>query len=62
MDVTLVDSLAPAASALTLEEMESKAVAEALEKSGGNLTSAARYLGITRQTLYRRMDKYGFRR
>lgn len=46
----------------TLEDIERKAIAEALEKSGGNLTSAARYLGITRQTLYRRMDKYGFKR
>ncbi len=46
----------------TLDEIERNAIALALEKSGGNLTSAARYLGITRQTLYRRMDKYGFKR
>lgn len=46
----------------TLDDVERNAIAEALEKSEGNLTSAARYLGITRQTLYRRMDKYGFKR
>ena len=46
----------------TLDEVERNAIAVALERSGGNLTSAARYLGITRQTLYRRMDKYGFKR
>lgn len=49
-------------SAGTLDDMERRAISEALEKSDGNLTSAARYLGITRQTLYRRMDKYGFKR
>lgn len=49
-------------SAVTLDDRERMAIAEALEKSEGNLTSAARYLGITRQTLYRRMDKYGFKR
>ncbi len=46
----------------TLDDIERKAIAEALERSGGNYTSAARYLGITRQTLYRRMDKHGFKR
>lgn len=48
--------------AVTLDDVERNAIAEALEKSEGNLTSAARYLGITRQTLYRRMEKYGFKR
>ncbi len=52
---------APIASAPKLDDVERNAIAEALEKSGGNLTSTARYLGITRQTLYRRMEKYGFK-
>lgn len=46
---------------LTLEELEKKAVEDALEKSQGNHAMASRILGVTRQTLYRRMDKYGLR-
>lgn len=34
---------------------------EALGKADGNLTQASRILGITRQTLYRRMEKYHIR-
>ncbi|CAM5379319.1 helix-turn-helix domain-containing protein [Rhodanobacter lindaniclasticus] len=33
----------------------------ALERHGGNLQHAADALGITRQTLYRRMEKHGLR-
>lgn len=45
-----------------LDDMERRAVAAALEKHGGNLTLAAAELGITRQSLYRRLEKYGFKR
>lgn len=45
----------------TLEDMERQTIVEALEKVEGNLTQAARILGITRQTLYRRMEKYGIK-
>lgn len=45
----------------TLEDAELTAIEQALEKAGGNHTTAARILGITRQTLYRRMEKYGLR-
>lgn len=45
----------------TLETVERKAVAEALRRTGGNMTEAARMLGITRQSLYRRMEKYGIK-
>lgn len=45
----------------TLDDMEKLAIEEALAKSEGNLTQASRILGITRQTLYRRMEKYGMR-
>ena len=45
----------------TLDYMEKLAIEEALAKSEGNLTQASRILGITRQTLYRRMEKYGMR-
>lgn len=42
----------------TLDEMECRAIRETLRRCGGNLTEVARQLGITRQTLYRRMEKY----
>jgi len=43
----------------TLEEVERQSIINALEKSRGNLTQAALLLGISRQSLYRRMEKYG---
>lgn len=43
----------------TLDEMEMDAIKDALSKSGGNLSQASRILGLTRQSLYRRMQKYG---
>lgn len=42
----------------TLDEMESEAIREALRRCGGNLSEAAKQLGITRQSLYRRIEKY----
>lgn len=42
----------------TLDDMEKAAIKAALDRSEGNLTQAARILGLTRQTLYRRMQKY----
>lgn len=45
----------------TLEEMERKAVEAALEKYEGNLSKAALSLGITRQSLYRRMERLGIK-
>lgn len=41
--------------------MERNLITDALDKAGGNLTQTARILGITRQTLYRRMEKYGLK-
>lgn len=42
----------------TLEEIEQKALLEAMEKSNGNYTQAARILGVTRQSLYRKLEKH----
>ena len=42
-----------------LEEVEKTVVRKALKKHGGNISHAARELGITRTSLYRRMEKYG---
>lgn len=43
---------------VTLDEMERNAIREALRRCDGNLSDAARQLGITRQALYRRIEKY----
>lgn len=51
-------SLAPSG---TLVETEKTVIEEALAKAEGNLTQASRILGITRQTLYRRMEKYSIK-
>ena len=42
---------------LNLEELEIRAIQMALKRCGGNVSSAAELLGITRYTLYRKMEK-----
>ena len=44
---------------LNLNDFERKMVVEALEKNGGNRKKAARDLGISDRTLYRRIRQYG---
>jgi transcriptional regulator with PAS, ATPase and Fis domain len=44
-----------------LADWEERAVRSALELSEGNVAEAARNLGITRATLYHKMDRYGLR-
>jgi DNA-binding protein Fis len=41
----------------TIREMEDRLIAEALKRTGGNQTMASRMLGITRQTLNRRLKQ-----
>ena len=48
----------PFSSSLTLDEVERQTIAKALEQYRGNLSQVAQSLGITRQALYRRMEKY----
>jgi two-component system response regulator HydG len=42
-----------------LENLEKWAIDNCLKKYGGNVTKAAVELGLTRGSLYRRMEKYG---
>ena len=49
----------PTPRAGTLEEMEEQMVRQAISQSQGNLSAAAQQLGISRQTLYNKMKKYG---
>ena len=39
----------------SLEDLELDAMRQALQAAGGNLTQAARQLGVSRNTLYRRL-------
>jgi transcriptional regulator with PAS, ATPase and Fis domain len=46
---------------LSLEELERGLIEQALEKARGNKSQAARLLGLTRRTLYSRMEKHGLK-
>jgi|GEM_PF-117044 len=51
-----VSSSSPAGN---LETVERQAIEEVLGQTGGNISRAAEKLGITRKTLYRKINKYG---
>ena len=42
-----------------LKEVEKTVIRKTLKKHEGNISHAAKELGLTRTSLYRRMDKYG---
>ena len=42
-----------------LETIEKTIIRKTLSKFGGNISQAARELGLTRTSLYRRLEKYG---
>jgi len=43
---------------LTLDELEKQSIFQAFDKFNGNISHIAKYLGISRAALYRRMKKY----
>ncbi|MDR2496582.1 MAG: sigma-54-dependent Fis family transcriptional regulator, partial [Tannerellaceae bacterium] len=45
--------------ATTLEEMEYAMIKNTMDRFGGNLTLVAGQLGISRQTLYNKLKRYG---
>ena len=51
-------SPAPPGAALTMEEIERRAILDALERTGGNRTQAAEMLGIGLRTLQRKLKDY----
>jgi PAS domain S-box-containing protein len=53
-----VSSPMPSHAGMSLEDTEKAMLAEALQKSGGNQTQAARILGISRDTLRYRIKKF----
>ncbi len=44
---------------LQLEDMEKRMIQGSLQKHNGNITEVARELGLSRQALYRRLEKFG---
>jgi DNA-binding NtrC family response regulator len=50
------------AEGLSLEVLERELIVKALERAGGNKSQAARLLGLTRRTLYSRMERHGLRK
>lgn len=48
----------PKSENLNLEELEQSAIEKALEQADGNMNQAAELLGISRFTLYRKIEKY----
>lgn len=49
----------PSSDTLNLDEVEKAAVVKAIQLHNGNISKAAEELGLTRASLYRRMEKYG---
>jgi len=46
-------------SSMNLEETEKMLIRKVVDKHGGNISKAAKELGLTRASLYRRIEKYG---
>ena len=58
-DFGLLPEARAADSQLALDCVERDTIRRALERHGGNISHAARALGLTRPALYRRMEKHG---
>lgn len=56
-----VENTSHSDSVMKLEELEKSAIERAVKLCDGNLSQMAEMLGITRQSLYRRMDKFGIK-
>jgi transcriptional regulator of acetoin/glycerol metabolism len=54
----LPDSPAPVGGQ-TLDDMEKATIEQALRENQGNISHAAKTLGLTRASLYRRIEKFG---
>jgi DNA-binding NtrC family response regulator len=50
---------APSLEDMTLEEVERHLIRRALARFGGNVSDAARALGLSRSALYRRLQRFG---
>ena len=46
----------------TLRELEYEAISSGLERNNWNMTTTSQELGISRMTLYRKLDQHGLRK
>lgn len=60
-DIVPTSPKSVATTAMTLDEAERVRIIEAMEKYDGNMTQVAASLGISRQSLYRRLEKFGLK-
>ncbi|MDW8296856.1 MAG: sigma-54 dependent transcriptional regulator [Raineya sp.] len=56
---TSTSSISMNPTTLNLDELEKEMIQKALDKYNGNISKAAKELGLTRASLYRRLEKYG---
>lgn len=61
-DLGINDSLEQPRETLKLDFWERKLIAQSLERSSGNVPEAAKLLGLSRATLYRKIEDYGIER
>ena len=52
-------SVSPVNETLQLEDMERQLIQQAMQKYRGSITDVAKELGLSRQALYRRLEKFG---
>ena len=57
--VAQADLVINCAAYTAVDAAEEKLVRQALDRTGGNIQRAATLLGLSRPSLYRRMEKYG---
>ena len=60
--VESVDLKIDTSSIQTLKELEREAIEAALARNNWNMTTASQQLGISRMTLYRKLDQHGLRK
>ncbi|SOD89226.1 sigma-54-dependent transcriptional regulator [Spirosoma fluviale] len=53
------NAASPVNETLQLEDMERQLIQQAMQKHRGSITDVARELGVSRQALYRRLEKFG---
>lgn len=61
-DLGIRESASGELESLKIDHWERKLIAEALKRTAGNVPKAAELLGISRATLYRKIDEYGIER
>ncbi len=59
LEQSVAENAPPSNGALSMRELEKQAICDALVVTSGNVSKAARVLGLGRTTLYRKMSSYG---